>query len=223
MKVLLTGATGLIGGEITGRLIGLGHEVVAVSRRREGRRLLGTQTVYLDFRGAVLADWLGHLADIDAVVNCVGALASRCGAFRRRRHAPRSSRPARLRARRASRARRRGRPGVTGVRGAGRAPDRARPDAAPGLAEVEALIASETLVVDACRNVVRTGATAVPLASCPVLFALARTLAEAWPADAPRATLLAQAFGRATQTSRTARGCGSRSGGCASHSGPWPD
>ena len=33
-----------------------------------------------------------------------------------------------------------------------------------GLAEVEALIASETLVVDACRNVVRAGATAVPLA-----------------------------------------------------------
>ena len=63
-----------------------------------------------------------------------------------------------------------------------------------GLAEVEALIASETLVVDACRNVVRAGATAVPLASRPVLFALARTLAEAWPADVPRETLLAQAF-----------------------------
>ena len=45
MKVLLTGATGLVGGEIAGRLVGLGHEVVAVSRRREGRRLLGTQTV----------------------------------------------------------------------------------------------------------------------------------------------------------------------------------
>ena len=63
-----------------------------------------------------------------------------------------------------------------------------------GLAEVEALIASETLVVDACRNVVRAGATAVPLASRPVLFALARTLAEAWPADVPRETLLARAF-----------------------------
>ena len=63
-----------------------------------------------------------------------------------------------------------------------------------GLAEVEALIASETLVVDACRNVVRAGATAVPLASRPVLFALARTLAEAWPEDVPRETLLARAF-----------------------------
>ena len=74
MKVLLTGATGLIGGEIAGRLVGLGHEVVAVARRREARYLLGTQTVCLDFKGAVLADWLGHLADIDAVVNCVGVL-----------------------------------------------------------------------------------------------------------------------------------------------------
>jgi hypothetical protein len=33
-----------------------------------------------------------------------------------------------------------------------------------GLADVEALIASETLVVDACRSVVRAGATAVSLA-----------------------------------------------------------
>ena len=74
MKVLLTGATGLIGGEIAGRLVGLGHEVVAVSRRREGRRLLGTETISLDFRSAILADWLGHLADVDAVVNCVGVL-----------------------------------------------------------------------------------------------------------------------------------------------------
>ena len=63
-----------------------------------------------------------------------------------------------------------------------------------GLADVEALIASETLVVDACRNVVRAGPTAVPLAGRPVLFALARTLAEAWPADVPRETLLARAF-----------------------------
>ena len=85
MKVLLTGATGLIGGEIAGRLIGLGHEVVAVSRRREGRRLLGTQTVCLDFRGAVLADWLGHLADIDAVVNCVGVLQGNFHGFARGR------------------------------------------------------------------------------------------------------------------------------------------
>ena len=62
------------------------------------------------------------------------------------------------------------------------------------LDDVEALLASKALVVDACRYVVRDAGTVVSLASCPVLFALARTLAEAWPADVPRSTLLARAF-----------------------------
>jgi len=62
------------------------------------------------------------------------------------------------------------------------------------LDEVEALLASDALVVDACRNVVRAGAAAVPLAGRPVLFALARVLAEAWPGDVARETLLARAF-----------------------------
>ena len=63
------------------------------------------------------------------------------------------------------------------------------------LDEVEALLASRALVVDACRNAVRQGSTVIPLATRPVLFALARTLAEAWPADAPRDLLIARAFG----------------------------
>ncbi|TJW52110.1 MAG: helix-turn-helix domain-containing protein [Mesorhizobium sp.] len=63
------------------------------------------------------------------------------------------------------------------------------------LEEVEALLASEALVVDACRNVVRDAGTVVSLATRPVLFALARTLGEAWPADVPRSTLVARAFG----------------------------
>jgi hypothetical protein len=62
------------------------------------------------------------------------------------------------------------------------------------LEEVEALLASGALVVDACRHVVREAGTVVSLATRPVLFALARALAEAWPADAPRSTLLARAF-----------------------------
>lgn len=63
------------------------------------------------------------------------------------------------------------------------------------LAEVEALIASKSLIVDACRHVVRGEGTVVSLASRPVLFALARALAEAWPADVTRDVLLARAFG----------------------------
>jgi hypothetical protein len=62
------------------------------------------------------------------------------------------------------------------------------------LDEVEALQASKALVVDACRYVVRDARNVVSLARRPVLFALARALGEAWPADVPRGTLLARAF-----------------------------
>jgi len=63
------------------------------------------------------------------------------------------------------------------------------------LAQVETLLASERLVIDACRNVVRRGGRIVTLSSRPVLFALARALAEAWPNDVTRQMLLARAFG----------------------------
>lgn len=59
---------------------------------------------------------------------------------------------------------------------------------------VEALLASKTLVVDACRYVVCDAGTAVSLATRPVLFTLARALAEAWPGDLPRDVLVARAF-----------------------------
>ncbi len=62
------------------------------------------------------------------------------------------------------------------------------------LEEVEALLASKALVVDACRYVVRDDSKVVSLATRPVLFALARALAEAWPGDVPRNTLIARAF-----------------------------
>src|SRR6266567_2842286 len=63
------------------------------------------------------------------------------------------------------------------------------------LEEVEELLASKALVVDACRHVVRDARTVVSLARRPVLFALARALGEAWPGDVPRGTLVTRAFG----------------------------
>ena len=60
--------------------------------------------------------------------------------------------------------------------------------------EVENLLASGALVVDACRHVVRHANTVVSFTTRPVLFALARALGEAWPADVPRSSLLALAF-----------------------------
>src|SRR5258707_1160374 len=62
------------------------------------------------------------------------------------------------------------------------------------LGEVEVLLASKAFVVDACRNVVRHAGTVISLAKRPVLFALARALAEAWPQDVPRDILVARAF-----------------------------
>ena len=63
------------------------------------------------------------------------------------------------------------------------------------LEEVEALQASTALVVDACRYLVRQQTATVSLATRPVLFALARALAEAWPRDVSREELVARAFG----------------------------
>lgn len=62
------------------------------------------------------------------------------------------------------------------------------------LEEVERLLTSNTLIVDACRNVVRAGKTVVPLATRPLLLALIRALAEAWPEDVERETLIKRAF-----------------------------
>jgi hypothetical protein len=62
------------------------------------------------------------------------------------------------------------------------------------LGEAEALLASGTLVVDACRRALRAGPTVLPLARRPVLFTLAQALAEAWPGDADRNGLIARAF-----------------------------
>jgi hypothetical protein len=74
------------------------------------------------------------------------------------------------------------------------------------LEDVEALLASKMLVVDACRYAMRDAGVVVSLATRPVLFALARALGEAWPNDVPRATLVALAFrGKEADESHRAR------------------
>ncbi len=62
------------------------------------------------------------------------------------------------------------------------------------LTEVETLLASDTLVVDGCRHGLCAGRQWLPLARRPVLFALARALARAWPGDLDRGALIAAAF-----------------------------
>jgi hypothetical protein len=62
------------------------------------------------------------------------------------------------------------------------------------LEDVEGLLGSKALIVDACRHTVRHAGNVISMETRPVLFALARTLAEAWPGAASRAELLARAF-----------------------------
>jgi len=77
VRVLLTGATGLIGSAVLAGLRGRSHEVVAVARSAGAvdRHAGATRRIALDIAKATEpADWLPHLAGIDAVVNCAGVL-----------------------------------------------------------------------------------------------------------------------------------------------------
>ena len=72
------------------------------------------------------------------------------------------------------------------------------------LAEVETLLASQRLVVDACRRTARSGRREVKLGRRPVVFALLRALGEAWPGEATREALCERAF-RARRINETHR------------------
>lgn len=76
-RVLLLGATGLIGSAVAARLAADGHKMIGVARRLGAaeRRVPVARWVRLDLRDATVPDaWLSHLAGIDAVVNCAGVL-----------------------------------------------------------------------------------------------------------------------------------------------------
>ncbi|WP_097459950.1 HTH domain-containing protein [Mangrovitalea sediminis] len=62
------------------------------------------------------------------------------------------------------------------------------------LDEVERLLASNALIVEECRQVVRSAGKFISLGNRPVLFALIRALAETWPAEVPRESLITRAF-----------------------------
>lgn len=62
------------------------------------------------------------------------------------------------------------------------------------LDDIEALYATQALIVDGCRLVVRYTGLEISLISRPVLFSLARLLAQAWPQDVSRDALISHAF-----------------------------
>ncbi|MCC2655784.1 MAG: hypothetical protein K0Q76_892 [Panacagrimonas sp.] len=62
------------------------------------------------------------------------------------------------------------------------------------LGDVELLMRSGVLLIDACRRGVRVGARWIALARRPVLFELVLALSRAWPGDVARETLIASVF-----------------------------
>jgi uncharacterized protein YbjT (DUF2867 family) len=73
VRVLLTGANGLIGSVVAARLMAEAHEVTGVGRRAATAPAM--PWIRLDLRNMAGAeDWLPHLKGIDAVVNCAGVL-----------------------------------------------------------------------------------------------------------------------------------------------------
>lgn len=75
LRVMVTGATGLIGAAITDALIRRGHDVVPAIREpvRAARRWPGRRAVAVDFASDVhAADWIPRLVGFDAVVNAAG-------------------------------------------------------------------------------------------------------------------------------------------------------
>ncbi|WP_114954050.1 SDR family oxidoreductase [Sphingosinicella terrae] len=77
MRVLLIGATGLIGSAVAARLRADGHAVTGIARRLDSlaRRVPVDRWLLLDLRDLLRAeDWLPHLAGVEAVVNCAGVL-----------------------------------------------------------------------------------------------------------------------------------------------------
>jgi uncharacterized protein YbjT (DUF2867 family) len=82
MRVLVTGAYGLIGSACLARLHADGHEMVGCGRSVAAarRRFPYAQWIEADFSRIQDADgWRNLLANIDAVVNCVGVLQSGLG------------------------------------------------------------------------------------------------------------------------------------------------
>jgi uncharacterized protein YbjT (DUF2867 family) len=77
MRVLATGAYGLIGSAVLARLHRDGHELIAAGRSigDAARRMPFARWIEADFTKLTKAsDWAPLLNGVDAVVNCVGVL-----------------------------------------------------------------------------------------------------------------------------------------------------
>jgi uncharacterized protein YbjT (DUF2867 family) len=77
MNILLTGASGFIGHHILRELEQQNHQVIACCRHPEKLIFKSENTQILQLNYADMpniSDWLPHLKNIDAVINCVGII-----------------------------------------------------------------------------------------------------------------------------------------------------
>lgn len=88
MRLLVTGATGMIGAATCARALQSGHRVVAVVRPGRGLRPMGVERVVEADLARVTdsAFWAAPLAGVDAVVNCAGVLQAGAGQSPERVH-----------------------------------------------------------------------------------------------------------------------------------------
>ena len=87
MRLLLTGATGLIGARLLARFAHCGHAVVCAARRPPADLPPNCSWYRIDFASASRADWRPCLEGVDAVVNTVGIFRERRDASFERLHA----------------------------------------------------------------------------------------------------------------------------------------
>jgi uncharacterized protein YbjT (DUF2867 family) len=77
LRVIVTGASGLIGSAITARLISAGHNVFGLARnvKEEARRWTDAQWRTCDIARMTQSGlWVPYLDGVDAIVNCAGVL-----------------------------------------------------------------------------------------------------------------------------------------------------
>ncbi|NLH50507.1 MAG: TIGR01777 family protein [Myxococcales bacterium] len=73
MKIIVTGATGFIGGRLCRALLERGHEVVALSRSRKSAEVkLGPQVQVAEWDGRSAESWSDQADGADAIVNLAG-------------------------------------------------------------------------------------------------------------------------------------------------------
>ncbi|PIV81552.1 TIGR01777 family protein [bacterium CG17_big_fil_post_rev_8_21_14_2_50_64_8] len=93
MRVFITGATGLIGRNLTSALVAAGHGVLCISRdAARGRDLLPPQVEVIEAEPAQPGHWQERVGQCDAVVNLAGSPVASGRWTRSRRRVIRSSR-----------------------------------------------------------------------------------------------------------------------------------